>query len=91
MNSFNELNGIPATGNAYLQREVLKRDWNFDGFVVSDWGSISEMMAHGFAKDNKHAAEIAINAGSDMDMESSAYVDHLVALVKGRKSKRESS
>jgi beta-glucosidase len=50
MNSFNELNGIPATGNAYLQREVLKRDWNFDGFVVSDWGSISEMMAHGFAK-----------------------------------------
>jgi beta-glucosidase len=46
MNSFNELNGIPATGNAYLQREVLKRDWNFDGFVVSDWGSISEMMAH---------------------------------------------
>jgi beta-glucosidase len=48
MNSFNE-NGIPATGNAYLQREVL-RDWNFDGFVVSDWGSISEMMAHGFAR-----------------------------------------
>jgi beta-glucosidase len=44
MNSFNELNGIPATGNAYLQREVLKRDC-FDGFVVSDWGSISEMMA----------------------------------------------
>ncbi len=87
MNSFNELNGIPATGNAYLQREVLKRDWNFDGFVVSDWGSISEMMAHGFAKDNKHAAEIAINAGSDMDMESSAYVDHLVALVKEGKVK----
>ncbi|MFV8332610.1 beta-glucosidase BglX [Flavobacterium sp. GSP14] len=87
MNSFNELNGIPATGNAYLQREVLKRDWNFDGFVVSDWGSISEMMAHGFAKDNKHAAEIAINAGSDMDMESSAYVDHLVALVKEEKVK----
>ncbi|MFV8362697.1 beta-glucosidase BglX [Flavobacterium sp. ZT3P35] len=87
MNSFNELNGIPATGNAYLQREVLKRDWNFDGFVVSDWGSISEMMAHGFAKDNKHAAEIAINAGSDMDMESSAYVDHLVALVQEGKVK----
>ena len=87
MNSFNELNGIPATGNAYLQREVLKRDWNFDGFVVSDWGSISEMMAHGFAKDNKHAAEIAINAGSDMDMESSAYVDHLVALVNEGKVK----
>ena len=82
MNSFNELNGIPATGSAYLQRDVLKKEWNFDGFVVSDWGSINEMIAHGYAKDSKNAAEIAINAGSDMDMESSAYVDHLVALVK---------
>ncbi|MDI6031625.1 beta-glucosidase BglX [Flavobacterium sp. LB2P84] len=87
MNSFNELNGIPATGNAYLQREVLKRDWKFDGFVVSDWGSINEMIPHGYAKDSKHAAEIAINAGSDMDMESSAYVEHLVALVKEGKVK----
>ena len=87
MNSFNELNGIPATGNAYLQREVLKRDWKFDGFIVSDWGSINEMIPHGFAKDSKQAAEIAINAGSDMDMESSAYVEHLVALVKEGKVK----
>ena len=87
MNSFNELNGVPATGNAYLQREVLKRDWKFDGFVVSDWGSINEMIPHGFAKDSKQAAEIAINAGSDMDMESSAYVEHLVALVKEGKVK----
>jgi beta-glucosidase len=60
MNSFNELNGIPATGNRYLQREILKGDWNFDGFVVSDWGSINEMIAHGYAKDSKQAAEIAI-------------------------------
>ena len=82
MNSFNELNGIPATGNKYLQRQILKGDWKFDGFVVSDWGSINEMIAHGYAKDNKHAAEIAINAGSDMDMESSAYVAHLADLVK---------
>ncbi len=87
MNSFNELNGIPATGNAYLQRDILKKEWNFDGFVVSDWGSINEMMAHGYAKDSKHAAEIAINAGSDMDMESSAYIDHLVTLVKEGKVK----
>ncbi|MFV8378995.1 beta-glucosidase BglX [Flavobacterium sp. LB3R33] len=87
MNSFNELNGIPATGNGYLQREVLKRDWKFDGFVVSDWGSINEMILHGYAKDSKHAAEIAINAGSDMDMESSAYVEHLGALVKEGKVK----
>ena len=87
MNSFNELNGIPATGSTFLQRDILKKDWNFDGFVVSDWGSINEMIAHGFAKDSKHAAEIALNAGSDMDMESYAYVDHLSALVKEGKVK----
>jgi beta-glucosidase len=87
MNSFNELNGVPATGSTYLQRKVLKEEWQFDGFVVSDWGSINEMIAHGFAKDSKQAAEIAINAGSDMDMESSAYVDHLVSLVNEGKVK----
>ena len=87
MNSFNELNGIPATGNKYLQRQILKGDWKFDGFVVSDWGSINEMIAHGYAKDSKQAAEIAINAGSDMDMESSAYVEHLAELVKEGKVK----
>ncbi|WPR73013.1 beta-glucosidase BglX [Flavobacterium sp. NG2] len=87
MNSFNELNGIPATGNKYLQRQILKGDWKFDGFVVSDWGSINEMIAHGYARDNKQAAEIAINAGSDMDMESSAYVAHLAELVKEGKVK----
>ncbi|GGF66861.1 beta-glucosidase [Wenyingzhuangia marina] len=85
MNSFNELNGVPATGNKFLQRDVLKRDWNFDGFVVSDWGSIAEMIAHGHAKDLSHATEIAIKAGSDMDMESYAYVDELAKLVKSGK------
>jgi beta-glucosidase len=87
MNSFNELDGIPATGNAYLQRKILKGDWGFQGFVVSDWGSIMEMQVHGYAKDLKHAAELAINAGSDMDMESSAYVEHLVQLVREGKVK----
>ena len=82
MNSFNELEGIPATGNAYLQRDILKKDWNYQGFVVSDWGSLAEMVAHGYAKDLKQAAEFAANAGSDMDMESSGYVEHLAALVK---------
>ena len=81
MNSFNELNGIPATGNEYLQREVLKEEWNFDGFVVSDWDSISEMIAHGYTKNESDAAEIALNAGSDMDMESYLYLDHLKNLV----------
>ena len=82
MNSFNELNGIPATGNTYLQRDILKGKWEFDGFVVSDWGSIEEMIPHGYAKDNKHAAQMAVNAGSDMDMESYLYVNELANLVR---------
>ncbi len=85
MNSFNELNGIPATGNTYLQRKILKGDWNFKGFVVSDWGSINEMINHGYAKNSKNAAEIALNAGSDMDMESYSYIDNLENLVNENK------
>ena len=82
MNSFNELNGIPATGDKFLQRDILKGKWEFDGFMVSDWGSIMEMIDHGFARDKNHATELAVNAGSDMDMESYAYVNELVDLVK---------
>ena len=85
MNSFNDLNGIPATGNAYLQRNILKGKWNYQGFVVSDWGSISEMVAHGFAKDNTDAARLAMLAGSDMDMEGHAYLPNLANLVKEKK------
>ncbi|MDG1393211.1 MAG: beta-glucosidase BglX [Flavobacteriaceae bacterium] len=87
MNSFNELNGIPATGNEYLQRDLLKDQWGFDGFIVTDWGSIEEMISHGHAKDGKHAAEIAANAGSDMDMESYLYVTELANLVREGKVK----
>ena len=82
MNSFNDINGIPATGNAHLQRDILKGKWNFQGFVVSDWGSIGEMVAHGYSKDLKEAAYSAITAGSDMDMESNAYRGNLAQLVK---------
>ena len=82
MNSFNELNGIPATGNTFLQRDVLKGKWNFNGFVVSDWASMVEMIAHGYAEDEEHAAELSIKAGADMDMESYVYVEHLTNLVK---------
>ncbi len=82
MNSFNDLNGIPATGNAYLQRDILKGKWNYTGFVVSDWGSIGEMINHGFVKDNKQASEVAIKAGSDMDMESRSYINNLKNLVE---------
>lgn len=82
MNSFNELNGVPSTGDEYLQRDVLKGQWQFDGFVVSDWGgSITEMIAHGHAENGKHAAELAVKAGSDMDMESYLYVEELAGLV----------
>ncbi len=87
MNSFNDLNGIPATGNSYLQRDVLKGKWNFKGFVVSDWGSVGEMINHGFVKDGYEAAMAAANAGSDMDMESRAYIQNLAKLVKEGKVK----
>ncbi len=82
MNSFNILNGIPATANAFLQRDILKGAWGFDGFVVSDWSSGLEMINHGYARDLKHVAELAANAGSDMDMESYAYITHLKACVE---------
>lgn len=82
MNSFNVLNGIPSTGNKFLQRDILKNKWHFDGFVISDWASGAEMIQHGFAKDLKQAAQIAANAGSDMDMESYAYVNYLKQLVE---------
>ncbi len=85
MNSFNELNGIPATGNIFLQRDLLKGTWNYQGFMVSDWGSIQEMINHGYAEDNKHASELALKAGSDMDMESLAYVNYLEELVQEKK------
>lgn len=82
MNSFNDINGIPATANRYILRDLLKGQWNYKGFVVSDWGSIGEMVAHGYARDNKEAAEKAIIAGSDMDMESRAYMAELPKLVQ---------
>lgn len=82
MNSFNTLNGIPATGNSHLQREILKGSWGYKGFVVSDWGSIKEMIPWGFAADLKSSAQLAIQAGSDMDMESEAYKKELENLVK---------
>ncbi len=82
MNSFNDLDGVPATGNSYLQREILKGKWSFGGLVVSDWGSIREMVNHRVAKDGKEAAKMAVLAGSDMDMESYLYVSHLKELVE---------
>jgi beta-glucosidase len=85
MNAFNDLNGIPATANAYLQRDILKGKWNFKGFVVSDWGSVGEMINHGYAKDNYEAAMEAVLGGCDMDMESRSYIKNLSRLVSDGK------
>lgn len=85
MNSFNDLNGIPASANRYLQRDILKNKWGFKGFVVSDWGSIGEMINHGYVKDNYEAAKAAINSGNDMDMESRSYINNLAKLVADKK------
>lgn len=87
MNSFNLLNGIPATANSFLQRDILKGNWKFNGFVVSDWASVKEMIVHGFAKDGADATLKAVTAGSDMDMESHLYVEELAKLVKEGKVK----
>lgn len=89
MNSFNTINGIPATGNHFLLRDILKGEWGFEGFVISDWSSGAEMINHGYAADLKHVAELAANAGSDMDMESYAYISHLADAVKSGKVKEE--
>jgi beta-glucosidase len=87
MNSFNDINGVPATANKYIQRDILKGQWKFKGFVVSDWGSVGEMINHGYAKDNYEAAMQASNAGSDMDMESRSYIQNLSKLIKEGKVK----
>ncbi|WP_430813689.1 beta-glucosidase BglX [Carboxylicivirga sp. RSCT41] len=81
MNGFNTINGLPVTASGYLQRDLLKGEWNFDGFVVSDWNSIGEIETHGAAADLKESAERAIKGGSDMDMEARAYINHLEELV----------
>lgn len=81
MNSFNLINGVPANGSELLQRQILKGAWDFKGFVVSDWGSIEEMVEHGYASDSKDAAYKAIIAGSDMDMEGKNYEKSLEELV----------
>lgn len=82
MNSFNILNGVPATANHYLVQDILKKNWKFNGVVVSDWGSGVEMIDHGFAENLSQVASLAANAGSDVDMESYAYVNHLKEEVR---------
>ncbi len=82
MTAFNEINGIPASGHDALLREILRREWGFGGVVVSDWMSVTEMIAHGFVEDARAAARVAATAGVDMEMESTSYAEHLAALVE---------
>lgn len=82
MTSFNDNDGIPASGNDYLLKDVLRKDWKFDGFVVSDWASMAEMIPHGFAKDVKDVAKISANAGLDMEMVTEIYSHYLKSLVE---------
>lgn len=82
MTSFNTLNGIPSSADKYLLTDVLKKKWGFSGFVVSDWASIREMIPWGYTKDHKTAGKLAVEAGTDMDMEGGVYIPHLIDLVK---------
>ncbi len=82
MSSFNSLNSVPQTANPYTLTQILRKEWNFDGFVVSDWGAVGELIPHGIALNNSTAAQKAIVAGLDMDMESGAYHERLAALVR---------
>ena len=85
MSSFNEINGIPATGNKYFLTDILRGEWGFDGFIVSDWGSIQEMIPHGIVHNKYEASELALQAGVDMDMMSSAYIENLAKLVQDKR------
>ena len=81
MNAFNTIGGVPSTANKHLLRDILKGEWNYQGFVVSDWNSIGELVDHGVAPTKRDAARLAIEAGSDMDMEGNCYINNLKNLV----------
>ncbi|MFT5145130.1 MAG: beta-glucosidase, partial [Thalassolituus oleivorans] len=82
MTSFSDLNGVPATGNRFLLQQVLRDEWQFDGFVVSDWASIEELRTHGFTASDRESVVAAANAGVNMDMASRLYEQHLPSLVE---------
>ena len=81
MNSFNELDGVPATANTHLLRDILRGEWGFKGFVVTDYTSINEMVPHGYARDEKQAGELAMHAGVDMDLQGTVYYNYLKELI----------
>ena len=81
MTSFNDNDGVPSTGNAFILQDVLRGEWGFDGLVVTDWNSMGEMIAHGFGVDRKDVACKAANVGVDMDMMTFGFISHLEELV----------
>ena len=85
MTSFNEINGIPSTSNHWLLTDLLRKDWRFNGFVVTDYTAINELVDHGVAADVKSAAELSLNSGVDMDMQGTAFLDFLPSLLKEKK------
>jgi beta-glucosidase len=85
MSAFNDLNGVPSSANPWLIREVLRKEWKFGGFVVSDWTAVSELMNHGLAKDGAEAARLALEAGVDMEMVSTHYAESVPAMIKSGK------
>ena len=87
MTSFNEYDGIPASGSKYLLTDVLRDEWGFDGFVVTDYTSINEMVPHGYARDLEHAGELSLNAGVDMDLQGAVFMEHVSkSVAEGRVS-----
>lgn len=82
MPAFNDINGVPCTVNTWLLRDVLREKWGFDGLVVSDSNAIAECEDHGIAENKRDAARLAILAGTDMDMSSNSYIEHLKELVE---------
>lgn len=81
MTSFNELNGVPASGNKMLLTDILRNEWGFDGFVVTDYTSINEMVDHGNVADEKEAGELSFTSGVDMDMQGAVYYNYLAQSV----------
>lgn len=81
MTAFNEIAGVPATASEYLFTDILRSEWNFDGFVVSDYTAINELIPHGVAADSAEAGALAVKAGVDMDMQGAIYQEHLPELV----------
>lgn len=82
MSAFNDINGVPASGNEFTLKRVLRDEWKFDGFVVSDWASMTEMINHGFCADETEVAYKSVKAGVNMEMVSQSYANNLEKLIK---------